>query len=288
MANHIHTELVSKNKYKVTISPLSKHFGDIIGSALRRILLSSTMGSAVTGVKIAGIHHEYAPIPGVLEDTLDVLRNFQQVSIKMDRDECVASFSVEGPCVIKSSILQENCPFIEVFDLDTVIAHVTEKTKLDFTCYISKGRGLQLQEGDYLSTMVSFNPILSVAFSSDNDNLHLFINTKGGISPEDAVKQALFYLFEQTAVFARLQVFPASFNEKAKVISHSLNRSIDDLELTVRSTNCLKAANIQLVQDLIKLKESELINLPNLGKKSLKEIKDTLNILGLSLNIEKL
>ena len=286
MVNNIHITPYLASSYKVTISDLPKDLAPVIGNSLRRMLLASTPGAAVTGIKINGVSHVYAAIPGVLEDTLDVLRAFQTIALEMDRSEERIDFDLQGPCIVTANILAQHSAFLKVYNPDLVLFHLTESTRLHGICRVQKGRSLYLPTDDYLCTVVNFNPVLQVYFTVHDQNvLELIVTTKGNMHPGSFISEAFHNMYEQLNCFVSLKAQPKILDDKKDfdVIRNVLTLPIEDLELTVRSTNCLKFANINCVQDLVILKESELINLPNLGKKSLKEIKDVLHNFGLSL-----
>ena len=291
---------------KITIEPLERGFGYTLGNALRRILLSSMPGSAVTEVRIDGVLHEYSAIEGVQEDVIDILLNLKNLTTKMHaRDHAVLKLSKKGPGVVTAADIQLEHD-VEIVDPDHVIAHLSKEGALDMEITVSRGRGFQpvetreaAQENKTIGVMqldASFSPIRRVSYSVDNarveqrtdlDKLVLEIETNGAIDPEEAVRRAATILHEQIAVFVNLEETTSEAPEAAEPdVDPLLLRPVDDLELTVRSANCLKAENIYYIGDLIQRSEVELLKTPNLGKKSLTEIKDVLATRGLSLGMK--
>lgn len=291
---------------KIVIEPLERGFGYTLGNALRRILLSSMPGCAVTEVRIDGVLHEYSSVEGVQEDVIEILLNLKDIAFRMHaRDEAVLKLNKKGPGTVTAGDIQVEHD-VEVVNPDHVIAHLTKDGKLDMELTVARGRGYQtvdsrqnLEEGKMIGVMqldASFSPIRRVSYSVDNarveqrtdlDKLVLEIETNGAIDPEEAVRRAATILHEQIAVFVNLEETatetPASDEPEVDPL---LLRPVDDLELTVRSANCLKAENIYYIGDLIQRTEVELLKTPNLGKKSLTEIKDVLATRGLSLGMK--
>jgi DNA-directed RNA polymerase subunit alpha len=291
---------------KITIEPLERGFGYTLGNALRRILLSSMPGSAVTEVKIDGVLHEYSAIEGVQEDVIDILLNLKNLTIKMHtRDHAVLKISKKGAGVVTAADIQLEHD-VEVVDPDHVIAHLSKEGGLEMEITVTQGRGYQPveirevgQENKTIGVMqldASYSPVRRVSYAVENarveqrtdlDKLVLEIETNGAIDPEEAVRRAATILHEQISVFVNLEE-TASETPTAEEpdVDPLLLRPVDDLELTVRSANCLKAENIYYIGDLIQRSEVELLKTPNLGKKSLTEIKDVLATRGLSLGMK--
>ncbi len=291
---------------KIVIEPLERGFGYTLGNALRRILLSSMPGCAVTEVRIDGVLHEYSSVEGVQEDVIEILLNLKDIAFRMHtRDEAVLKLNKKGPGTVTAGDIQVEHD-VEVVNPDHLIAHLTKDGKLDMELTVARGRGYQtvdsrenLEDGKIIGVMqldASFSPIRHVSYSVDNarveqrtdlDKLILEIETNGAIDPEEAVRRAATILHEQIAVFVNLEETateaPASDEPEVDPL---LLRPVDDLELTVRSANCLKAENIYYIGDLIQRTEVELLKTPNLGKKSLTEIKDVLATRGLSLGMK--
>ena len=290
---------------KIVIEPLERGFGYTLGNALRRILLSSMPGCAITEVKIDGVLHEYSSVEGVQEDVIEILLNLKDVAFRMHaRDEAVLKLNNKGPGTVTAGDIQVEHD-VEVVNPEHVIAHLTKDGKLDMELTVARGRGYQTvdsrqnpEEGKVIGVMqldASFSPIRRVSYSVDNarveqrtdlDKLTLEIETNGAIDPEEAVRRAATILHEQIAVFVNLEetATEAPVSDEPEV-DPLLLRPVDDLELTVRSANCLKAENIYYIGDLIQRTEVELLKTPNLGKKSLTEIKDVLATRGLSLGM---
>ena len=301
--NVIDVENIDETHARVTLEPLERGFGYTLGNALRRILLSSLPGAAVTEVRIEGVQHEYSSIPGVQEDVIEILLNLKNLAVRMHgRDEAVVRINKKGPGTVTAGDIQLDHD-IEVVDSNYVLAHLSPEGELNMDLTITRGRGYQVVEiegGDeetrtvgLLKLDASYSPIRRVAYSVDNarveqrtdlDKLTIDIETNGTIDPEEAVRRAATILHEQVSVFVLLETTDRVASEmEDEGIDPLLLRSVDDLELTVRSANCLKAENIYFIGDLIQRTEVELLKTPNLGKKSLTEIKDVLANRGLSL-----
>ena len=301
-------ERISSNVAKVTIEPMEKGFGHSMGNALRRTLLSSIPGCAVTNVNIEGVVHQYMTLEGVQEDVIDILLNLKNLSINLfDRDDAVLSLKKSGPgCVLASDI--EISHDVEIFNPELIIANLSSGGSLDMRIHVKRGLGYQpaaKRENnaesdinvDDLKLDASFSPIKSVTYSvesarvdqrTDLDKLIMVIEGDGSVDPEDAIKSAAKAIFNQLSVFIDLTENEDALSESAVVepdIDPILLQPVDDLELTVRSANCLKAENVLYIGDLIQKTEVELLKTPNLGKKSLVEIKDILGQKGLSLGM---
>ena len=290
---------------KVVLEPLERGFGHTLGNALRRILLSSMNGCAIVEAEIDGVEHEYSAIEGVQEDVMEILLNLKGVAVVMEgRDETQVTLSATGPGPVTAADIQVDS-HVEIINPDHVIANLSDKTSLNMQLRIVRGRGYQPSDAraseDENSTIgrlqfdASFSPIFKVSYSVENarvenrtdlDKLVLELETNGTIDPEEAIRRAATILQQQMAVFVDLQgETTAEPEEKEEEIDPILLRPVDDLELTVRSANCLKAESIYYIGDLIQRTEVELLKTPNLGKKSLTEIKDVLAFRGLSLGM---
>jgi DNA-directed RNA polymerase subunit alpha len=292
---------------KVTLEPLERGFGHTLGNALRRILLSSMPGSSVTEVEIEGVLHEYTTIEGVQEDVIDILLNLKQLAIRLhDRDDVTLTLNKKGAGPVTAGDIELSHD-AEIMNPDLVIATLTEAGELNMTLRIQRGRGYQpavtrvtFEEEERpigrLQLDASFSPILKVSYTVDSarveqrtdlDKLIIDIETNGTIDPEEAIRRAATILQEQLSSFVELkskeEIEPET---KEDEIDPILVRPVDDLELTVRSANCLKAENIYYIGDLIQRTEVELLKTPNLGKKSLTEIKEVLAQRGLSLGMK--
>ncbi|BFM19577.1 DNA-directed RNA polymerase subunit alpha [Gilvimarinus japonicus] len=303
---HIDVTENSPTHARVVLEPLERGFGHTLGNALRRILLSSMAGCAVTEVEIDGVLHEYSDIEGVREDVIEILLNLKGVAVVMHgKDQAVLTLTKKGPGVVTAGDIQVDHD-IEVKNPDHVIANITGDTTLTMRLTVARGRGYQpadarRQEEDEsraigrLQLDASYSPVRRVAYSvesarveqrTDLDKLILDLETNGTIDPEEAIRRAATILQQQLAVFVDLEGEKLSQpEEKEEAIDPVLLRPVDDLELTVRSANCLKAENIYYIGDLIQRTEVELLKTPNLGKKSLTEIKDVLASRGLSLGM---
>lgn len=291
---------------KVIMEPFERGFGHTLGNALRRILLSSMVGYAPTEVTISGVVHEYSTIEGVQEDVVDILLNLKGIAFKMHgRSEALLKVSKSGEGVVTAGDIEVGHD-IEIMNPDHVIAHLTKGGKLEMEIKVESGRGYQpastrkvSEETRTVGSILldaSFSPVRRVAYSvesarveqrTDLDRLVIDIETNGVIEPEEAVRTAARILVNQLSVFADLEGTPAeSESPRSPQVDPMLLRPVDDLELTVRSANCLKAENIYFIGDLIQRSESELLRTPNLGRKSLNEIKDVLASKSLSLGMK--
>jgi len=294
---------------KVTLEPLDRGFGHTLGNALRRVLLSSLSGSAVVEAKIRGVEHEYSSIEGVQEDVVDILLNLKGLAIRLTgRQEVVLKLHKKGPGTVTAADITGEHD-VDIVNPHHVIANLTKAGELEMELKVKVGRGYQpatqrlLNDEDsssigWLRLDASFSPIYRVAYSVESarveqrtnlDKLVLELQTNGTIDPENAVRQAAKILQDQLSVIVdlqgtRIEVDTGSVTTSASV-DPILLRPVDELELTVRSANCLKAENIYYIGDLVLRTETELLKTPNLGKKSLTEIKDVLATHGLSLGM---
>ena len=296
---------VNDTTAKVTLEPLERGFGHTLGNALRRILLSSMVGSAITEVEIDGVLHEYTTIEGVQEDVIEILLNLKGVSVRMTRDEATLTLSKKGPGVVTAGDINLDHD-VEIINPEHVIAHLTKSGELNMTLKIEKGTGYQPanqvdraeDEGRPIGRLLldaSFSPVFRVAYvveaarveqRTDLDKLVIELETNGTIEPDEAIRRAATILQDQLSAFVDLQgKTEAQPESQEPEIDPILLRPVDDLELTVRSANCLKAEHIYYIGDLIQRTEVELLKTPNLGKKSLNEIKDVLASRGLSLGM---
>ncbi len=294
----------SETKAKIVLEPLERGFGHTLGSALRRILLSSMPGCAVVEVEIDGVLHEYSTIEGVQEDVIEILLNLKELAIKMhSKNEATITLNKKGPGVVTANDFTLDHD-IEIVNTDHVIANLTKAGELNMTVKVARDRGYQpsnLRESDEdrpigrLMLDASFSPVLKVAYSVDSarvdqrtnlDKLIIEVETDGTVDPEETIRAAATILQDQLTHFIDLK---GKKEEEPKSdepeVDPVLIRPVDDLELTVRSANCLKAENIYYIGDLIQRTEVELLKTPNLGKKSLTEIKDVLASKGLSLGM---
>ncbi|MGL6160561.1 DNA-directed RNA polymerase subunit alpha [Microbulbifer sp.] len=294
------------NHAKVVLEPLERGFGHTLGNALRRILLSSMPGCAVTEVEIEGVGHEYSAIEGVQEDVIEILLNLKDIAVVMHgKDQAVLSLSKRGPGAVTAGDIQADHD-IEIVNPEHVIANITGDVELNLRLTVARGRGYQPADArrdeeeetraiGRLQLDASYSPVRRVAYSvesarveqrTDLDKLVLDLETNGTLDPEEAIRRAATILQQQLAVFVDLEgEKEAQPESKEEEVDPVLLRPVDDLELTVRSANCLKAENIYYIGDLIQRTEVELLKTPNLGKKSLTEIKDVLASRGLSLGM---
>ena len=299
----IQVENVSDTVSKVTLEPLERGFGHTLGNALRRILLSSMPGAAVTDVVIDGISHEYSTIEGVREDVIDILLNLKDMPVKLiEGNEAELKLSVDGPCEVTSSSF-EAPGNVELTDADHHVVSLVDKIKLNMSVFVRTGRGYEPADirDDENNTVgglkvdASFSPVKRVSYSVENarfekrtdlDKLILELETDGTIDAKRAIEHSATIMQQQLAAFVDLEAIAEQEAKKEQNdFDPLLLRSIEELELTVRSTNCLKAESIFLIGDLIQRSEFDLLKTPNLGKKSLNEIKDVLASKGLSLGM---
>ena len=291
---------------KVTMEPFERGYGHTLGNALRRILLSSMPGFAPTEVTISGVLHEYSTLDGVQEDVVDILLNLKGIVLKLhNRQEAMLTLKKSGEGVVTAGDI-EGGHDVEIINPDHVIAHLTAGGKLDMQIKVEMGRGYvagtmhQLpEEKRKIGNIVldaSFSPVRRVSYAvesarveqrTDLDKLVMDIETNGVIEPEEAIRYAARLLVDQLSVFADLKGTTLEVEQpKAPQVDPILLRPVDDLELTVRSANCLKAENIYYIGDLIQRTETELLKTPNLGRKSLNEIKEVLASRGLTLGMK--
>lgn len=295
---------------RISLEPLERGFGHTLGNALRRILLSSISGCAVTGVEIQGVLHEYTTLEGVQEDVLEILLNLKELAISLDgKEEATFTLSKRGPGPVTAGDIALDHT-AKVANPELVIANLTGETEISMTLAVRRGRGYepatQREVGGggerpigKLPLDASFSPVRRVAIDvqsarveqrTNMDRLVIDLETNGTIDPKEAIQKSAAILQDQLSSFVLLEgtepIDERSGKEPDKpAIDPILLRPVDDLELTVRSANCLKAENIYLIGDLIQRTENELLKTPNLGKKSLTEIKDVLATRGLSLGM---
>ncbi len=304
---NVQVQALDPRHARITLEPLERGFGHTLGNALRRVLLSSMPGAAVVEVEIEGVLHEYTTIEGVQEDVIDILLNLKGLAIRMHaRDEATLTLSRKGPGVVTAADIALDHD-VEIVNPEHVIAHLNEGGELSMTLKVARGRGYEpvtarRAAGEdrpigKLQLDASFSPVRRVAYNvesarveqrTDLDKLVIDIETNGTIDPEEAIRRAARILQEQLSVFVELEgkEEAAPVERKKSEIDPILLRPIDDLELSVRSANCLKAEGIHYVGDLIQWTEVELLKTPNLGKKSLTEIKDVLANHGLQLGMK--
>ncbi|MCA3240922.1 MAG: DNA-directed RNA polymerase subunit alpha [Rubrivivax sp.] len=309
----IQVEPLGGHRAKATLEPFERGYGHTLGNALRRVLLSSMVGYAPTEVTIAGVLHEYSAIDGVQEDVVHIMLNLKGVVFRLhNRDEVTLVLRKEGEGAVTAGDIQTPHD-VEIINPEHVIAHLSQGGKLDMQIKVEKGRGYvpgtMRRYGDEPTKSIgrivldaSFSPVRRVSYAVENarveqrtdlDKLVMEIETNGAIAPEEAIRQSARILVEQLAFFAQIdpklgEIDSGAITGNSKSASSGtfdpiLLRPVDELELTVRSANCLKAENIYYIGDLIQRTETELLKTPNLGRKSLNEIKEVLASRGLTL-----
>jgi DNA-directed RNA polymerase subunit alpha len=299
-------ETISATRAKVTLEPLERGFGHTLGNALRRILLSSMPGCAVTEVEIDGVLHEYSSKEGVQEDIIEILLNLKGLAISLEgKNEAVITLTKSGEGPVTAADIQHDGD-VEIANPNHVICNLTGEGSISMCIKIEMGRGYvpasvrrDAEDEDRaigrLLVDASFSPVVRIAYDVDSarveqrtdlDKLVLDMETNGTLDPEEAIRRASTILAEQLDAFVELRDIKEVEQVEAKpLFDPILLRPVDDLELTVRSANCLKAEAIQYIGDLVQRAEVELLKTPNLGKKSLTEIKDVLASRGLSLGM---
>jgi DNA-directed RNA polymerase subunit alpha len=305
---HIQVKKINKNTSEIILEPFERGFGHTLGNALRRILLSAMVGSAVVSTKIEGVVHEYGTIPGVREDVIEILLNLKGIAFKLhDITEVTLTLSkdIPGPVTAADITLTHN---VEVINPEHVIAEITEGGKLNMEIKVVKGIGYRMIASDakevasrevgHLLVDASFSPVKKVSYNVENarvekrtdlDKLVILLETNGTIDPEEAIRASATILQQQLKAFVDMKAEEevAVVPEKSQdQIDQVFLRPIEDLELTVRSTNCLKGENIFFLGDLVQCNETFLLKTPNLGRKSLTEIKTILAGRGLSLGMK--
>lgn len=310
VARNLDVKHIDKFKAEVVLEPLDRGFGHTLGNAIRRVLLSSMPGFAVTELVIHGVLHEFSSIEGVQEDVIEIILNIKNILFVLhDRKEAELHLKVQGPKkVTAADITLPNG--VEILNPDALIAHVNQVCNLEMTLRVEMGKGFvpasQIQalaenvgkastDGGVLFLDASFSPVRRVAYTVENarveqttnlDKLILDIETNGTICPEEAVRKAATILQDQLSSFVSIRTEDyVGLIEKTPDIDPVYLRPVEDLELTVRSANCLKAENINSIGDLVRKTEAELLKTPNLGKKSLAEIKEVLAARGLRLGM---
>jgi DNA-directed RNA polymerase subunit alpha len=300
-------EQVSATRAKVTLEPLERGFGHTLGNALRRILLSSMPGCAVTEVEIDGVQHEYSAKEGVQEDVIEILLNLKGLAVRVEgKDEVTLNLSKSGVGPVTAADFQHDGD-VEIINPEHVICNLTsENSEISMRVSVQRGRGyvpasarVSSDEEDRpigrLLLDASFSPVERIAYNvesarveqrTDLDKLIIDMETNGTLDPEEAIRRSSTILAEQLEAFVDLRdVTEVQQEEEKPEFDPILLRPVDDLELTVRSANCLKAEQVQYIGDLVQRTEVELLKTPNLGKKSLTEIKDVLASRGLSLGM---
>jgi DNA-directed RNA polymerase subunit alpha len=304
----IQVQMISDTHSKITLEPLERGFGHTLGNSLRRIMLSSMIGSSICEVQIKGVQHEYSPIDGVREDVVDIMLNLKGVAISLiDCNDVTLTLNKKGEGVVTAAdiVIEHHAGLVEIKNPDHVIAHLSESGELEMSIRVLSGRGYQPvnrrikddadQVVGVLKLDASFSPVKKVTYQVENarvenrtdlDKLILELETDGTLDPEKAIRQSATILQHQLAAFVDMSYADLMESEEEEVqIDPILLRPVDDLELTVRAANCLKAESIYYIADLVQRTESDLLKTPNLGKKSLMEIKSILAQNGLSLGM---
>jgi len=301
------TETLTERYGSFSASPFERGFGTTIGTGLRRVLLSSIDGAAITAVRIEGVPHEFMPIPGVTEDATDIILNLKQVPFKMMADGVsTIRLRVEEPGEVLSGQIETDAN-VEVLDRHMHIATIGEGGRLDIEMRLKLGRGYVAADRNfdedlplgYIPIDSVHSPVRKVNFAvegarlgqmTDYDKLTIEVWTNGAISPQDAIGQAAKLLKDHLTIFVNFEELPEAVEEPAErgqtQAQEVLNRSVEELELSVRSYNCLKNANIQTIGDLVQKSEAEMLRTKNFGRKSLNEIKEILGGLGLSFGMK--
>lgn len=286
--------------------PFERGFGNTIGHALRRILLSSLNGAAVTAVKIQGVYHEFSTIPGVLEDTTEIILNIKELLLRIhvDRPKQLV-LQASGPGEVLARHITPDAD-VDILNPDLHIATLNKEATLDMTMDVQLGRGYvpaerhaaEIVDPQVIPIDAVFSPIRKVAFrventrvgqATDYDRLILEVHTNGSVHPEEAVAQAAKILRDHLQIFTNFRDEPDQdvpiIDEERERLIENLSRSVDELELSVRSYNCLKNANIRTIGELVQRNESEMLKTRNFGRKSLNEIKEILVTMGLHLGM---
>jgi DNA-directed RNA polymerase subunit alpha len=300
------TESLTERYGMFTAQPFQRGFGTTIGNSLRRVLLSSIEGAAITAVRIEGVEHEFSPIPGVVEDATDIILNLKQIPFKLMGEgiKTVRLVSDQAGEVLSGQIQSD--ADVEVLDRNLHIATVSEGGQLSVEMRLKTGRGYVSADKNYDEDLALgyipidsvHSPVRKVNFNveaarlgqmTDYDKLTLEVWTNGAISPQDAIGYAAKLLKDHMSIFINFEEVPESAEEISDrgidKMSEQLNRSVEELELSVRSYNCLKNANIQTIGELVQKTEAEMLRTKNFGRKSLNEIKEILAGMGLSLGM---
>jgi DNA-directed RNA polymerase subunit alpha len=299
-------ETLSHAYGKFVAKPLERGFGLTLGNSLRRVLLSSLQGAAITAVKIDGVVHEFTPMPDVKEDVAEIILNLKEVRFKLHSESATVVIDKTGPCEVKASdiIVSEH---VQVLNPDQIIATLGKGGKLRAEIQVARGRGYRAAENNKADDMPVgwipvdsfFSPIRRVNYTvtqsrvgqrTDFDKLTLEVWTDGSVQPEDAVSLGSKILKDQLSVFLNFEEEPEPVaqakEESGSQFNPNLYRSVEELELSVRSANCLQNANIKYIYELVQKTEAEMLKTKNFGRKSLNEIKDILSEMGLSLGMK--
>ncbi len=300
------TETLTERYGMFTAQPFQRGFGTTIGNSLRRVLLSSIEGAAITAVRIEGVEHEFSPIPGVVEDATDIILNLKQIPFKiMGEGVKTVRLTVDSHGDVRSGQIETDAD-VEVLDRDVHIATVSEGGRLSIEMRLKSGRGYVSADKNfdedlalgYIPIDSVHSPVRKVNFAveaarlgqmTDYDKLTLEVWTNGAVSPQDAIGYAAKLLKDHMSIFINFEEVPEQTEEISErgldKMNEVLNRSVEELELSVRSYNCLKNANIQTIGELVQKTEAEMLRTKNFGRKSLNEIKEILANMGLSLGM---
>src|SRR5271169_3048764 len=301
------TETLTDRYGMFTAQPFQRGFGTTIGNGLRRVLLSSIEGAAITAVRIEGVEHEFSPIPGVVEDATDIILNLKQIPFKITGDGVkTVRLTIDQPGDVRSAQIETDAD-VEVLDRDVHLATVSEGGKLSIEMRLKSGRGYVSADKNfdedlalgYIPIDSVHSPVRKVNFAveaarlgqmTDYDKLTLEVWTNGAVSPQDAIGYAAKLLKDHMSIFINFEEVAEQTEEVSErgmdKMSEVLNRSVEELELSVRSYNCLKNANIQSIGELVQKTEAEMLRTKNFGRKSLNEIKEILSSMGLSLGMK--
>jgi len=300
------TETLTERYGMFTAQPFQRGFGTTVGNSLRRVLLSSIEGAAITAVRIEGVEHEFSPIPGVVEDATDIILNLKQIPFKITGEGIkTVRLSVDHPGDVRSGQIESDAD-VEVLDRDVHVATVSEGGKLSIEMRLKVGRGYVSADKNfdedlalgYIPIDSVHSPVRKVNFAveaarlgqmTDYDKLTLEVWTNGAVSPQDSIGYAAKLLKDHMSIFINFEEVPEQTEEISErgmdKMNEVLNRSVEELELSVRSYNCLKNANIQTIGELVQKTEAEMLRTKNFGRKSLNEIKEILANMGLSLGM---
>ncbi|MGO8789380.1 MAG: DNA-directed RNA polymerase subunit alpha [Terriglobia bacterium] len=301
------TDTLTDKYGQFSAQPFERGFGTTIGNALRRVLLSSIEGAAITAVRIEGVMHEFSSIPGVVEDATDIILNLKQIPLKMSVEgPKTLTLNVDKPGEVTSRMLQEDAD-VDVLDKDVYIATVSEGGSLHIEMRVKIGRGYTSAEKNfdedlpigYIPVDSVHSPLRKVNYTveaarlgqmTDYDKLTLDVWTNGAITPQDAVGLGAKLLKDHMNIFINFEEEPevqeVAQDRPAPIYNENLDRSVEELELSVRSYNCLKNANITTIRELVQKSEQEMLKTKNFGRKSLNEIKEILSAMGLSLGLK--
>ena len=299
-------ETLTATHGQFSAQPFERGFGTTIGNSLRRVLLASIEGAAITAVKIQGVLHEFSSIPGVTEDTTDIILNLKQIPMKISVDHPETIYiRAEGPGEVKAGDIETN-PNVEILDPDVHIATLSEEGRLEMEMRVKSGRGYisadrnfdQDLDIGYIPIDAAHSPVRRVNYrvedarlgqTTDYDKLSIEVWTNGAVPPQDAVGLAAKLLKDHMSLFINFEDVQESSepvaSQTTERFNENLNRSVEELELSVRSYNCLKNADIRTIGELVRKTEAEMLKTKNFGRKSLNEIKEILQGMGLSLGM---